>query len=313
MTNLVWDETGKRYFEAGLDRGVLYLGPNRLGISWNGLVSIEETIEEDEVSVIFDGIKETLVYPQNNYKAVLTAFTYPDAFLEYQGVYDFEETGLEISGQQALPFGLSYRVLVGNDVDQQNHGYQIHLIYNLVAQINDLDYETYSASTNVVNFSWNISGTPDYINNYKPTNHVVIDTRYIHPDLLRYLEDVLYRGDISTPSVTPADITDYIETGSEISAAEIVEDLSSDVNESHVVPYIMPPLRPRLPKLQKLLNVVSAFKAILLVPNSTLGISTYILGYGDLTATSQEGIYERLPSTRLANTEYDGFYLFIEE
>ena len=56
MTNIVWDETGKRIYEIGIDRGVLYL-MGVIGVPWNGLVSLEETSKKSTNSVYVDGIK----------------------------------------------------------------------------------------------------------------------------------------------------------------------------------------------------------------------------------------------------------------
>ncbi len=41
MPAIVWDNIGDRFYESGLDRGVLYLSDGS-GVPWNGLISIIE-------------------------------------------------------------------------------------------------------------------------------------------------------------------------------------------------------------------------------------------------------------------------------
>ena len=55
MTALVWDKLGERFFETGIDRGVLYLDGQP--IAWSGLTAIEEDIENDTEPLYFDGLK----------------------------------------------------------------------------------------------------------------------------------------------------------------------------------------------------------------------------------------------------------------
>ena len=56
-----WDETGKRYYETGVDRGVLYPisnGAYPLGVPWNGLVNVNESPSGAESNPQFaDNIK----------------------------------------------------------------------------------------------------------------------------------------------------------------------------------------------------------------------------------------------------------------
>jgi len=62
MTQLVWSDTGKRFFETGIDRAVLYLmdsnGRYPLGVPWNGLVSLTESPSGAEPNPLYgDNIK----------------------------------------------------------------------------------------------------------------------------------------------------------------------------------------------------------------------------------------------------------------
>ncbi|MCZ2443612.1 MAG: hypothetical protein LC101_07545 [Flavobacteriales bacterium] len=301
MTTITWDEKGQRYFEAGVDRGVLYIGPDRVGIPWNGLISVEEVIEEEETVVTLDGVQQSVSSMSPNFKAVITAFTYLDE--------------LPVDSDAAL-FGISYRTFVGNDILGIDYGYQIHLLYNLIARTKEIAYETYSTSPTVINFGWDVSGTADDITGFKPTAHVIIDSRFIDADLLEYIEDVLYRGDLGSSSISAAEITEYLESNLETTPAEVREYLTpppENIEVARIFPYDVDAVGPRLPYLPKLLSVVQVFKAVKIIPNVNTGVSTFELGYGDLTPTTADGLYARLPVTRLIQSDTDGCYLLITE
>ena len=59
---LVWDKTGERLYETGVDRGVLYPiqagGVYSKGVAWNGLSAVSESPSGAEASPIYaDNIK----------------------------------------------------------------------------------------------------------------------------------------------------------------------------------------------------------------------------------------------------------------
>lgn len=204
MTDIIWDEIEKRLYEIGIDHGVLYL-VDSVGIPWNGLVSIEEIFDEVKFTTYLDGVKVFDIYSSGDFQATLKAFTYPDEFLIYQGVETFDNSGLTVTGQDALTFNLSYRTLVGNDVSGTEYGYQIHLLYNLMAVAQDIDYNTHSLSPDISDFSWNIIGTPERVDQFQPTAHVIINSQYISiiPYLLVWLEDILYGTDTTIACLPP--------------------------------------------------------------------------------------------------------------
>ena len=43
MTKLAWDQAGQKTYQAGLDRGVLYLLDK--AVAWNGLTGVEEKFD----------------------------------------------------------------------------------------------------------------------------------------------------------------------------------------------------------------------------------------------------------------------------
>jgi len=193
MASLVWDQVGSRFYEAGVDRGVLYLSGGN-GVAWNGLISVNESAPEtNRVPVYFDGIKYADVVGLGEFAGSLKAYTYPDEFLEFEGILEIGN-GLFVTNQRSGRFGLSYRTLVGDDVDGIDQGYKIHILYNLSATPSAKSYQTIS-EIKPIEFEWAITSIPDYIPGFQPTSHLIIDTRSMAPSLLQDIEDSLYGTD----------------------------------------------------------------------------------------------------------------------
>lgn len=210
MTEIVWDDPGSRVFETGIDHGVLYLDDNT-GVPWNGLVSVNESLSDQTVTPLYyDGVKtEDYVRPAD-YSATLSAFTYPDEFLNYEGIVE-ATPGFFLTSQRPKKFGLSYRTKVGNDNEGIDLGYKIHLLYNLTATIDTKNYQTISDSTTPFTFAWKISGVPGIPSGFRPTSHLIFDSRFMESRLLESLEEGLY-GTSTTPPTLPAfnDLVDQV-------------------------------------------------------------------------------------------------------
>lgn len=198
MTRLTWDDAGDKLYEIGLDKAVLYI--DGVGTAWNGLVSIAESGYESKESLIFDGHKILDLQSPSSYSAVLKAITYPKEFYICTGNVQ-NVLGVVYPNQEKYPFCLSYRTLTGDDVNGLS-GYKIHILYNLTASPNPIVQETLGNTADVTLFSWDIKSYPSLISPNAQTGHVVIDSRYIAPDLLADLEDGLY-GTVSTDSTLP--------------------------------------------------------------------------------------------------------------
>lgn len=199
MTKLEFDKVGERHYSTGIDHGVLYL-PDGTGIAWNGLVAIEETLEENNIEpVYFNGVKINALGTQTPFRAILRAFTYPDEFLELEGFQEVD-SGMFVDNQKPKTFNLAYRSRIGNDVDGPDHGFYLHFLYNLNAIPSDTAYNTLSDQPEPILFEWAISSIPIEITGFRPTAHVIIDSRYVDPFLLRDILDTVY----GTPSSDPA-------------------------------------------------------------------------------------------------------------
>jgi hypothetical protein len=209
MAELVWDKVGDRTYESGLDRGVLYL-PDGSAVPWNGLTSIIEDFNIDSAPVYYDGMKISDLVTLGEFAATMKAITYPDEFLELEHLGELRH-GLYVSDQKPQTFGLCYRTQVGNDVDGDAEGYKIHILYNVLAVPNNKAYETLSDKTNPSEFEWKITAVPEEVPGFRPTAHLVLDTRKVDPLLLAVIEHDLYGDTFSTAVLLPMqDLVEYI-------------------------------------------------------------------------------------------------------
>lgn len=209
MSLLVWDEIGTHFYEAGVDRGVLYL-PDGNGVPWNGLINVTESSENQATPVYFDGIKYADILTFGDFSGTIKAYTYPDEFLQFEGILEVGN-GLFVNNQQPNRFNLSYRTRIGNDIDE-NYGYKIHILYNLIATPSEKSYDTMSVDKSAIEFEWSISAIPDKISGFKPTAHLIIDSRKMGPLLLQDIEDTLYGNEFDDAKLPPlSTLTSFID------------------------------------------------------------------------------------------------------
>lgn len=202
MTELVWDKVGDRRFETGLDRGVLYL-PNGDAVPWNGLTQVTDNSKSSVKSYYMDGVKYLDKHIPGSFQAQIQAFTYPDELDELVGTSEFSP-GVFVHDQVGKPFSLSYRTLIGNDIDGTDHGYKIHILYNVLAIPSSVAFESLSTASKANEFAWELSGTPASMFGIRPTSHISIDSRRINPGILSSLENTFYgweSGDPQLPAI----------------------------------------------------------------------------------------------------------------
>ena len=205
MAKLVWDKTGERLYETGVKNGVLYPmvdGAYPKGIVWNGLTAVTESPSGAEATPLYaDDIKYLNLMSAEEFGATVEAYTYPDEFAECDGSASLG-AGVTIGQQPRKTFGLSYKTTVGNDVDNDNHGYKLHLIYGAMASPSEKAYSTINDSPEAITFSWELTTTPVNVTGFKPTASLTIDSTKIAPEKLAAIEALLYGGD-STEAKLP--------------------------------------------------------------------------------------------------------------
>lgn len=203
MARLQWDQTGERFFETGVDHGVLYIYDKEAreyddSHVWNGLTAVTESPSGAEPTPIYaDNIKYLNLMSAEEFGATVEAYTYPDAFARCDGSYA-EIAGVSVSQQNREQFGMSYRTRVGNDVEGDSLGYKLHLIWGAQAAPSEKAYATVNDTPEALTFSWTLSTTPlpfsddSGFGDLKPTAHMVIDSRTADPTTLGELEGILY-------------------------------------------------------------------------------------------------------------------------
>lgn len=186
-----WNQPGERLYETGIDRCVLYpnAGP---GVAWNGLISVNENVSGgDADQLYFDGVKYLDVIANEDFQATLEAFSAPAEFAACDGTKALSP-GLFATQQRRKTFGLTYRTLIGNDLEKNDHGYKIHIVYNATASPSAKTSKTISESVSPETRSWTINTVPEQATTYKPTAHFIIDSTLVDPYMLQDLELHLY-------------------------------------------------------------------------------------------------------------------------
>ena len=215
MARIEWDSVGERRFEVGVDRGVFYsthelvgtytLGPGCMfdsvfehqptGFPWNGLISVDVDEEGGSTTPIyFDGQKIMDLTIGGNFSGTLKAFTFPDEFIEFDGFTEMGN-GSWADNQPRDLFGLSWRSMMGNDLTQ-NAGaqlpYKVHVLYNVLATPDNIDYQTIDSNISPIVFSWKLTSIPESVDGLRPTAHIVLDSTKMNATTLQIIEDILY-------------------------------------------------------------------------------------------------------------------------
>ena len=215
MARLVWDQTGDRLYETGVDRGVLYTNGTATydkGVAWNGLTGVTESPSGAEATDLYaDNIKYLSMRSAETFGATVEAYTYPDEFAECDGSASLA-TGVTIGQQSRKTFGLCYRTQIGNDVDLNDHGYKLHLIYGCSASPSEKAYATINDSPEAITFSWELTTTPVNVTGFKPTACIIIDSTKADPECLTALEDILYGTDAGGSTSPRLPLPDEVKT-----------------------------------------------------------------------------------------------------
>lgn len=206
MAKLLWDQTGQRFFETGIDNGVLYPlaanGTYPAGYVWNGLTAVTESPSGAEAEPFYaDNTKYVNLVSAEEFGGTIEAYTYPDEFGECDGTAEVA-VGVLIGQQARKQFGLVYRTKLGNDVSGQDLGYKLHLVYGALAAPSEKAYTTVNDTPEAVTFSWEFTTTPVAVTGHKPTSTITITSTTVDPIKLAALEAILF-GDATNPARLP--------------------------------------------------------------------------------------------------------------
>ena len=206
MAKLVFNNVGERLFETGVKNGVLYVmgddGTYENGVVWNGLTAVTESPSGAETTPLYaDDVKYVVIYAAEEFGATVEAYTYPEEFEECDGSASIFD-GITIGQQTRKSFGMCYKTSVGNDVQGQDFGYKIHIIYGAKAAPSEKSYSTINDSPEAVTFSWELSTVPVPVEGFNPTATMVIDSTRVPAEKMALIEDKLY-GTAETEATLP--------------------------------------------------------------------------------------------------------------
>lgn len=222
MAQLTWDSVGQRFYEVGVDRGVLYV--DNTGYAWSGLVSIDESPTGGDAQPFYiDGEKYLNLSAREEFEATINAYYSPEEFDQCDGILS-AAPGLLATQQRRKPFGLSYRSKIGNDLEGNEHAYKIHIIYNALVAPSQRTRATVSDNVDIAVLSWPVTTKPVPVPGMMRTSHFVIDSSEAGSNAMSTIEDILYGTDSTAPSLpTVQDLIDIFSFSEEF----IVTDLGN--------------------------------------------------------------------------------------
>lgn len=200
---LDWDKTGERFYETGVRHGVLYPYNSESkaydsAVVWNGLTGVSISPEGAEANEVYaDDIQYLNLYSAEKLNFTIEALQSPKEFDSCDGA-DTIATGVSIRQQSRKMFGFSFETRLGNDVDGDDHGYKIHLLYGCKASPSEQSYETINDSPEPITGSWECSTTPVAVTGKKATAEVIIDSTICTETKLNAIRNILY----GTPATT---------------------------------------------------------------------------------------------------------------
>lgn len=223
---LVWDTTGERLYETGVDRGVLYKYVDnefKNGVAWNGLTAVNESPSGAEASPLYaDNIKYLNLMSAEEYAYTIEAYYSPEEFDECDGTVEVAD-GVTIGQQTRKMFGFCYRTQIGNDVDGTAHGYKLHLVYNSLASPSEKSHSTVNDSPEASTLSWSVSTTPVEVSGFKPTATIEVDSTKTPSAKLQALEAILYGSADAEPRMPlPAEVIAIIGTAGTTTGVTII-------------------------------------------------------------------------------------------
>lgn len=204
MTALVWDTADSRSYETGVERGVFYPSDGGPGVTWEGLISVAENVNgAEQFTYAVDGVTYLNAVGGRSYQATVQAYSAPREFAPYVGEVEVVP-GFILTKQPKMPFGFSYRTLIGDS------GYKIHVVYNATAAPTSRSYGTTNDTPTPVSLEWKIDATPVQARpGTRPAAHYIINSLEIDATTLASVEDLLYGTDTDDPQLPL--ITDLVD------------------------------------------------------------------------------------------------------
>lgn len=208
MSKLVWDQTGERLYETGIEQVALYKqvsGAYPAGVAWNGITALNLSPSGAEPTALYaNNSKYLTLLSLEELAFTIEAYTYPDEWAECDGSKEIVP-GVYAGQQERVPFGLVGKTLIGNDTEGTKHGYKLHIIYGGKASPSEQSNSTVNDSPEAKTMSWECNTDPVAVAGFKPTSYLCIDSTKADPTKLAALEAILYGSDDVEPRLPMPD------------------------------------------------------------------------------------------------------------
>lgn len=202
MSKMVWDQTGERLYETGIEQVALFKqvgGAYPAGVPWNGITALNLTPSGAEPTPLYANNRKYLTLMSvEELGGTIEAYTYPDEWKECDGSVEIAP-GVYAGQQTRVPFGLVGKSLIGNDTEGVKHGYNLHIVYGGQASPTEQAHATISDSPEAATLSWEFSTTPVAITGYESTSYLCIDSTKVDATKLAALEAIIYGSDDAEP------------------------------------------------------------------------------------------------------------------
>ena len=215
MAKLIFDEVGKRFYETGVSKGVLFVqdeaGAYPKGVAWNGLTAVNESPSGAEANDQFaDNMKYLSLTGAENFEGTIEAFYSPAEFDVCDGMIEVA-AGVNAHQQNRKAFGFAYQSIIGNDIKQNDYGTKLHLWYGCKAAPTERANSTVNDSPEPANPSWSVTSTPVDVPGHRPTSVLTIDSTKAIPAKWQALLDIIYGTELTEPYLpTPAQVIELM-------------------------------------------------------------------------------------------------------
>lgn len=200
MSKIKWDQTGEKLYQTGIDQVVVYPYDTTAkgygkGVGWNGVTSVAESPSGAEPTKLYADNSEYLTMrSQETFGGSINAYTCPDEVEILDGTREIAK-GVRIHQQTRGTFAMTYRSLIGDDVEGTDRGYTIHLVYGASISPSEQTHSSVNESPEAEELSWTFDTVAVDVPKMKKTSHIEISSLDADSAKLKALEDILYGTD----------------------------------------------------------------------------------------------------------------------
>lgn len=214
MSKLVWDEVGKRLFEAGVeDVAIFPMTGNSYGtgVAWTGITAFNVQPQGGEANKYYaDDIHYITVYSAETAEFTIEAYTYPDEFKACNGEASLTK-GVVIGQQTRKAFGAAFVNLVGNDTELQDYGKKLTLVYGCRVSPSEKGHSTINENLEPSTMSWSGTTTPIKVEGHKATATCEVDSTIVGDAAFKAVYDYVYGSETAEPTFpTPEKVAQIV-------------------------------------------------------------------------------------------------------